>query len=97
MVRATLIIDRVLDELKSREADRVKGGVVGIAGVGQRQRLGAQVGKWFKPSPEKRTHGFITLHINTANFPRPIVEIEIGAEIFIFRTVNQLARGSRVG
>src|SRR5882762_10362179 len=94
MMGSAEIIHWILDELEARQANGIEGLVVGSAGIGKRQGFGAQIVKRFEPATEERTHRLIPLHIDTANFAGPIVEIEIRAEFFVFALTNQFARCS---
>src|SRR6266850_2029703 len=52
MVRARIVFDLVLDKLKSRQADPVKGLMVSAAGVGNRNRAGAHIAERHQPLTE---------------------------------------------
>src|SRR5205823_8665816 len=50
------IIDRVLDELESGQANRIKRLMICPASIRKTERFGADIIKWFQPAAEERAH-----------------------------------------
>src|ERR1043166_5627391 len=96
MMGAGHVIDWVLDELKSRQADAIEGKMIRAGGVRERQGFRAEIIERLKPAAKERAHGFVALHVNTANFSGAVVEIEVGGQFIVFELAHELARGRRV-
>src|SRR4051812_33624561 len=67
VMSAARIIQRILNKLKARQTDAIKGNMIRASGIGNGQCLGAQVPERFEPAPEKWAHCFVALHVNAAN------------------------------
>jgi hypothetical protein len=63
-----VVLERILNELKSRQANRIKREMVGAAGVANGDRVRAEVGKRLQPRLEDRPHRVVALEIDAANF-----------------------------
>src|ERR1051325_440237 len=102
MVRARVVFNLVLDELKSRQANAIKRLMIGTAGVRDRNRLRVplilvgNIAEGGEPLLKDRPHCIVALEINPANPSGPVVELEIAGELLVFRKRRQLGR-SRVG
>src|SRR5687767_5579831 len=83
MMRTRVVLNRVLNELKSGKPDRIKRQVVRSAGVGKRQRLCSRIGKRRKPRFKKRTHRAVPLHINPADPSRTVIKIVVCGELVV--------------
>src|SRR5438046_921021 len=97
MMCAARIIQRVLNELKPRQTDRVKRLMIGAASVRKGDRFSAQIIERRQPSAEERAHRFVALEINASDFSGAIVEIEICGELFVLILMGELAGRARVG
>src|SRR5580700_4953114 len=82
---ARTVIQRVLDELESGDADAVKRFVIGAAGIAQRDGGNAKVFEWLHPLGEDRSHGSILLQVDTANLAAAIIKIEVAGNLLILR------------
>src|SRR6266403_6022602 len=60
------------------------------------QILARPIAEGRQPLTKDRPHGFVTLHVNAANFTRAIVEIEIRVEFFVLRSCRQFWRRRRL-
>src|SRR6266404_4321387 len=96
MMRSRVVFNRVLNELKSRQADSIKRQVIRAAGVRDRKRLRAEIPEGREPLPEQRPHRFVALEIDAANFSGAIVEVEISVKLFVFGRGHQFRRRSRL-
>src|SRR6266550_5004301 len=94
MVRAAAVVERVLNELEAGQTDVVERNVVRAAGVGRRERLGAEVAERLQPFPEIGTHRFIALHVNAPDFASAIVQIEVRGKFVVFVFLDQFAAGT---
>jgi len=61
VMRARLVVDWVLDELKGGQPDVIEVEVVGAADTLYGQRRGAEIAEWPQPDREDRSDGFISL------------------------------------
>ena len=86
---ALVVLDLVLDKLKSRQADRVKTLMIRSARVGDRDRFCAhieltvgvipfRITKCLKPLPKYVPDVIVALLINTTDLAGTIIDIEIG-------------------
>src|SRR5690242_6548247 len=69
VVRARVVIERVLDELKPGQAHGIERKMIGAAGVANRQRSHAEIVERLHPFLEKRLDGLVALEIDAADFP----------------------------
>src|SRR5262245_29660045 len=81
MVRAAVVFQRVLDELKTGQAHTVEREVIGAARVRRRKRERAHVGERSEPGAENWPNCFVPLQIDATDFARAVIEIEIGREL----------------
>ena len=94
---ARVVLDFILDELKSRQADAVERLMIGAARVRDRDCAGAHVAERRQPLSEEIAHAAIALQVNAANFSGAVIEIEIAGKLFILGQSRQLCRrGIRV-
>src|SRR5688500_10941867 len=89
-MRTRVVLDLVLDELKSRKPDTVKRKMIGPTGVRHRKRLRFHVGEWSKPRFEVRPDPGIALHIDTADPACAVVEIVVGGKLVVICGLHQL-------
>ena len=103
MVRAAVVFQRVLNELKAGQARRRR--TTGdrcrpCCGGERRVRPCRQTGR---ATPEDRPHRLVALQIDAADFARAVIEIEVGRELrmvgleLIFGRPAPLARGRWLG
>src|SRR5437763_8303899 len=85
VVRARVVVNRVLYELEAGQADGVEGEVIGSARVGESQGLRAEVCERREPTAEERAHRVVPLHVDAAYSARAVVEVEVGGELFVLR------------
>jgi hypothetical protein len=85
MVHARAVVERILDELESRQPDRVEVEVVGAARAADRDRAGSQVGERLEPLFEDRAHAIVALQVDAANPARSVVDVEIARELCVLR------------
>src|SRR6267143_3670724 len=83
MMRARVVFNFVLNELKPRQANAIKGKMIGAAGVCYRQRRGALIAERHQPLAKERADIFITLQINAANLTCAIVQIEVDVKLIV--------------
>src|SRR5271165_7611646 len=91
MMCARFVFDRILNELKSRNADCVEGQMIGAAGVAHGERGHAEILEGFHPGFEDGRDGFVLLKINTANLTRAVVDVEIGGDFRLLRLYRNLS------
>src|SRR5258706_10297483 len=84
VVGARLILDRILNELESRNADGIEGLMVGAAGVAHGDGIHAEIFERFHPGLENWLYGGILLQVNAANFSTAVVHVEIGGDFRLF-------------
>src|SRR5215831_17716711 len=84
MVRATGVLDRVLDKLEARDADRIKGEVIGSAGIADRDGLDAQVAESREPRFEDRAGHIVALEINAADLSGAVVVVVVSRYFRVF-------------
>src|SRR6059058_1334059 len=85
MVSARVVVQRILDKLKTGQADRIEGQVIGAAGVADGERVHAEVVERLHPGGEDGGHHFIALEIDAADFAGAIVNVVVGVELGMFR------------
>src|SRR5207249_4568576 len=85
MVSARVVVQRILDKLKTGQADRIEGQVIGAAGVADGERIHTEVVERFHPGGEDGGHHFIALEIDAADFAGAIVNVVVGVELGMFR------------
>src|SRR6201991_3218262 len=83
MVCTRFVIEWILNELKTGDANRIKRQVVGRTCVVKGDRRGAQVGKRLEPLFEDRSHLFIALGKDASYFTGPVVKIIIGGDLLL--------------
>src|ERR1043165_7187465 len=91
MVRGAAVVERVLNELEARQADIVERNVAGAAGVGGRERFGAEIAERPQLFPKVGTQRLIALHVNTPDFARAIVQIEIHRKVVVIVLLDEFA------
>src|SRR5581483_5806035 len=84
-MRARLILDRILNELESGNADSIEGKVIGAASIAHRERVHAQIFERLHPCFEDRLHRGISLHVDTANLSGAVVDIELNRNLCLLR------------
>src|SRR5690349_4852775 len=92
MMRDRLVFDLVLDELKTRQANRVEREMVRPVGVRRRQRRRAQIAKRLQPLSKDRMHAFVALQVDAANLACPIVEVVVRGQFVKLRTTLNVLR-----
>ena len=70
---SSLVVDRILDELKCRDSDVIEILMISAADALHRQRCGAKRCERLQPSFEDRAHRFISLQEDAADLPGPVV------------------------
>jgi hypothetical protein len=95
------VVERVLDELEAGNPHRIKGKVIGPAGVPRRDRSCTEVLHRFHPLTEDWFRGSILLQIHTANTPAAIVYVEVAGHLLLFgfelQRPTRLAEEFRLG
>src|ERR1041384_2457549 len=86
---ARVVFNLILNKLESRQTNRVKRQVIGAARFRDRERVRAHISERREPLPEQRTNAFVPLQINAANLARAVIEIEVAAQIFVLRFLNE--------
>src|SRR5437660_9473024 len=84
-MRASPILDRILNELKPGKPDLIERKVIGPAGILKGQGHRAQIPERHEPRPENRPDGFIRLHVDSAHLPAAVVVVEVDGELFRLR------------
>ena len=77
MVCACLVLDGVLDELESGNADGVERKMISATGVAHGESSHPEIFKGFHPRFEDGSHGFVLLQVDAADFSGAVVDIEI--------------------
>ena len=77
VVSASVVLDRVLNELEAGNAGSIEREMVGTASVAHGQRVHTKIGEWLHPRFEDRQYCGILLHINAADFAGAIVHVEV--------------------
>ena len=80
VVRARVVVHRILDELEAGEADGVVRKMIGAAGVTDRQSGHAEIVERNHPGIEEGRDHFIALEIDAANFAGAVVDVVVGVE-----------------
>src|SRR5204863_4195735 len=80
MVRARAVLQRILDELETGEADSVERLVVGPAGVGYGDGGGAHVCEGCQPLLEEGFHTFVALGVDSADLAAAVIQVEVAGE-----------------
>lgn len=83
MVRPGVVLDGILDELESGQADRVEGEVVRSTRILRGQRRRSQIVERGQPGPEDRADGVIPLEVDPADLPGSVIEIEVGGKVVV--------------
>ena len=93
VMRACLVVDRVLDERERRNPYRYERHVVRAARVRDRRRGGTEVGERRQDLVEDRAHRLVGLRVDPANTARAIVDVEVGGELrMLLRVVRARPR-----
>src|SRR5688500_568963 len=85
MMNARTIVERILDELKRGNADRLHQLMVRCASALGGNRRCTHAFEGLEPFAKDGYNGRIAFGIDTANLPRPIVDVEVGCQIVIAR------------
>src|SRR5256886_8113084 len=84
MMSARVVVQRVLDELKTGQADRIESKVIGTSGVADGKGIHAKVVERFHPGGEDGGDHFIALEIDAANLTSAVVDVVVGVELGMF-------------
>jgi len=79
VMRSSFVFHGVLNELKTRQPDRVEGKMISAPSAANGKRRGAHVPEGLEPKSEDGSDHVVVLKVNTANLACPIVEIEVGS------------------
>ena len=85
VVRAALVVQRVLDELESRNAYCIEAQVVGAAGVAVGDGGYAQVLERRDPLRKDGRDGRVALGVDAANLAGAVIHIEVTGDELLFR------------
>ena len=77
-MQARIVIQYVLDELKSRQADLLESLVIGTGGSIWRDMSRAQIMKRLEPGFKDWTDGGVLLRVDPANLTGPVIDVEVG-------------------
>src|SRR4029079_17619341 len=80
-MRSTVVVDLVLNELKSRQTHSIIRLMVGARRRREYHGRRAKIAKRFEPRLEDRNDRRIVLGINTADGARPVVHVEIARQL----------------
>lgn len=80
VVGARFVVERVLDELEARDADRVEGEVVGAAGVLHADGGDAEVFQRRDPLLEDGADRRVLLQVGAADLARSVIEVEVAGD-----------------
>src|SRR5678815_2431414 len=83
MVCARVVLNLVLNKLKSRQTDPIKREMVRTAGIRDRKRRCAEVSERREPLTKQRTHGFVALQVNATNLAGAVIEIVISTQLLV--------------
>ncbi len=98
VVRPRVVLDRVLNELESGQADGVERQVIGATRVTDRHGLHAQVVERFHPGLENRRDRLVPLEVHAANRAGSVVHVEIAGKLRVRRLEgHSCAIGKRLG
>src|SRR5437016_10679383 len=95
-MRTAAVIERILNELKTGQADAVKGLMVSAAGIVERKGLRIEIGERREPASEHRSNGFVALHIDTTNSAGTVVQVEVGGELLVVMLADEFSARRRV-
>ena len=95
VVRARVVVHRVLNELEAGQAHGVERKVVGAAGIADGNGRSAHVFEGFEPSFEDRPHHVVALQIDAANFAGAVVVVEVAGELGVFRRSFMVSRSPK--
>src|SRR5882757_5393441 len=84
-MRAGLILDGILNELKSRDADGVERKVIGAAGIAHGECIHTEVFEWLYPSFKDGSYGCVLLQVHAADFSGAVVYVEVGGDFCLLR------------
>src|SRR5258708_8223613 len=77
---AGLVLDGILDELESWDADGVERKVIGASGVAHAKRVHAEIFEGLHPGFKDRRYGFVFLQVYATDFSGAVVYVEIGGD-----------------
>src|SRR5438445_6532452 len=84
MVSARVVVQRILNKLKTGQADCIERKVIGAAGVADGERVHAKVMERLHPCGEDGGDHFIPLEIDAADFAGAVVNVVVGVELGVF-------------
>src|SRR5580692_77790 len=85
VVRTRAVIQRILNELEPRDAHRVERFMIRAACISYRDCAHAEIAQRRHPLLEDGTDGGILLQVDTANFSRAVIQIEISRNFLLLR------------
>src|SRR5579859_6419498 len=85
VMRARLVLDRVLDELESWNAYCIEREVIRSASVAHCERVHSQIFELLHPRLENGLHCRVALHVDAANLACAIVDVEISGDLGLLR------------
>src|SRR5439155_16290573 len=85
MVRPRVIVERILDKLKTGQPNSIEGKVIGSAGVADGERVHSEVAERLHPRGKDRGHHFVLLQIDAANLARSIIDVIVVVELSMLR------------
>src|SRR5438046_10280495 len=94
MVRPRVIVERILDKLKTGQPNSIEGKVIGSAGVADGERVHSEVAEGHHPRGKERGHHFVPLQIDAANLARSMIDVIVGIEL---STTRQGTHYFRIG
>src|SRR5258708_37086798 len=81
MVGARVVVQGVLDELETGEADSVEREMIGAAGVADGEGVHAEVVERDHPGGEEWGDHFVALKIDAANFARAVFNVVVSVRL----------------
>ncbi len=95
MVRARAIIQAILDELKTRNADGIKRFVISSSGVAHADRGNAEVFQGIDPLLKDGRNSGVLLQVDAENFSAAIIDIEVAGDFLLIRLKLERTAGFR--
>src|SRR5689334_12192857 len=93
---ASGVVQWILNELKTWQADAVEGKVIGAACVSDGESIHAEIMEWDHPGGKNGSDHFVALQINATDFARAIVYVVVGIEFGVLgKSLNKFC--GRVG
>ena len=83
MMGPRVVLERVLNELESRQADGIVREVIGAASIGDGNRVHAHGLEGLHPFLEDRPGRFVPLQINAAEFAAAVVNVEVNGKFIL--------------